>query len=312
MANENVIQDYASAINASWLKTVDSILETARLCAEAFKALSPGDRNRLLKKLIFSSATFSKLTKIGQHQQLKQAAIKILLPPSYSIIYSVSKLSPAELEAAINEKIVVPSMSRADLDAWKAERAGKETTQSPKEKVHVIGTLQVPSDYDGKREAELETALDELRAKFGFTLERPRDLYAEALDRMSRQIDDYIRKGARRYIRQLKARRMKSLPKYITARERKKRWGFAEDETEIRDDATWEEVRAVLDFIGNGDEFERLRDEALRLHDVPEKYVREHPAEDSEEAMNSVREALAQIRKSKGELESFEKYRSFK
>ena len=237
MANEKAIRDYAKAINASWQNTVDSIIETARLCAEASKALIPADKIRLLKKLTFSSATFSKLTKIGQHERLQQPTIKTLLPPNYSIIYSVSQLSTSELEDAIKDGIVVPTMSRADLDAWKAERDGKGTAQGSKEKVHVIGTLQVPSDYDGKREAELVAALNELRTKFGFTLERPRDLYAEALDRMSRQIDDYIRKGARRYIRLLKARRMKSLPKYITARERKKRWGFSEDETEIRDDA---------------------------------------------------------------------------
>ena len=116
-------------------------------------------------------------------------------------------------------------MSRADLDAWKAERAGKETAQGSEEKVHVIGTLQVPSDYDGKREAELETALDELRAKFGFTLERPRDLYAEALDRMSRQIHvTFVRERVATFDSS-RPTRMKSLPKYITARERKKRWG---------------------------------------------------------------------------------------
>ena len=73
-------------------------------------------------------------------------------------------------------------MSRADLDAWKAQRDGKGT--APEEKVHVIGTLQVPSDYDDEREAELETALDELQAKYGFTIQRPRDLETEALDRM--------------------------------------------------------------------------------------------------------------------------------
>ena len=35
MANEKAIQDYAKAINESWQNTVDSIIETARLCAKA-------------------------------------------------------------------------------------------------------------------------------------------------------------------------------------------------------------------------------------------------------------------------------------
>ena len=39
MAVQVTIQDYAKAINSSWHKTTDSVLETARLCAEAEKKL---------------------------------------------------------------------------------------------------------------------------------------------------------------------------------------------------------------------------------------------------------------------------------
>ena len=58
---EHTIQDRAKAINASWHKTTDSVLETARLCADAEQKLRPADKNKLFKELDFNKATFSKL-----------------------------------------------------------------------------------------------------------------------------------------------------------------------------------------------------------------------------------------------------------
>ena len=40
MAVQVTIQDYAKAINSSWHKTTDSVMETARLFAEADKKLT--------------------------------------------------------------------------------------------------------------------------------------------------------------------------------------------------------------------------------------------------------------------------------
>src|SRR6185437_2062374 len=58
---EHTIQDRAKAINTSWHRTTDTVLETARLCADAEQKLRPADKNKLFKELDFNKATFSKL-----------------------------------------------------------------------------------------------------------------------------------------------------------------------------------------------------------------------------------------------------------
>jgi hypothetical protein len=59
------VKGYANAINDSWRKSTESVIETARLCAEADKKLKGADKNKLFIVLTFNKATFSKLAKIG-------------------------------------------------------------------------------------------------------------------------------------------------------------------------------------------------------------------------------------------------------
>ena len=59
MAIQAKIQEYAKAINLSWHKTTDSVLETARLCAEVEKKFHSDDKDKLFKDLDFNKATFS-------------------------------------------------------------------------------------------------------------------------------------------------------------------------------------------------------------------------------------------------------------
>jgi hypothetical protein len=171
MAIQSTIQDYAKAINASWHKTTDSVLETARLCAEADKKLPTDQKNKLFKDLEFSKAAFSKFVKIGSHPQLQTDPVKSLLPPNYSIVYEVAKLPESDLRVAIKEGVITPKMSRGDLGAWLERRAGKvPASDSPL--ARIIATVEVPSDYDPKKQALLEKALEKLRLQFGFSLER--------------------------------------------------------------------------------------------------------------------------------------------
>ena len=72
MAVQVTIQDYAKAINSSWHKTTDSVMETARLCAEAEKKLTTDQKNKLFRDLDFNKATFDKLAKIGSQPQLQK------------------------------------------------------------------------------------------------------------------------------------------------------------------------------------------------------------------------------------------------
>jgi hypothetical protein len=83
----------------------------------------------------------------------------------------------------------------------------------------------------------------------------------------------------------------------LSPAEKKRRWGFHDDEIDIPFDASWDRVKEALEVVGNADQFERIRDEALRLFDVPETVVSSEPPENQEEAMKAMRSAIDRWRK---------------
>ncbi len=296
--NEGLLKKCAEEINKSWRKTTDSVLETAKLCAETKGKLNDGEMNKLKKQLEFSAATFSKLVKIGSNVLLQKDPIKILLPPSYSIVYEVAKLKDADLQIAVKEGVINPGMSRSDLSAWLGKK-NPNTKADDQNRPKIIATVQVPADYDVQKQNALEKALDKLRSQFGCDLERPRDPEAEAYNRMFARMNDYIRKEARRFIAALKARRFQGTGK-LTPAQKARIWGYHDDEIAIAHDAGWDDVKAALDVVGNADQFERIRDEALRLFDVPENVVSTHQLEKPEDVLREFREVQEQIRQRNG------------
>ena len=112
------IRSYAERIQGHWRKATASIMEVARLCAEANDRLSPSDKKQLLEAIPFSPPTFSKLAQIGTDRRLQSMRVQKLLPPNYSIMYSVAQLEDADFKTAIKEGIVNPTLKRADLQKW--------------------------------------------------------------------------------------------------------------------------------------------------------------------------------------------------
>lgn len=291
MGSIDAVQKFATEINRNWHKTTEHVLETARLCAEADKNLRSSEKSKLYDALDFNKATFSKLVKIGKQKHLHDEKVKPMLPPNYTVVYELAKLSEEDLGVAIRDKVVNPNMTRGELDAWLSERKGN-SPEATKERV--IATVCVPSDFDEKKEAMLEAALDALRTEFGIEVRRPRDQELDALNSMARKIDDYIRKGARRYIRSLKAKKLGG-KRHLSPAARKQLWSYSQDEVEIRPDASWEEVQCALDTVGAGDQFERLRDEAFRLHGVSEKTLKKHPPVNQAAGREDLREVVEEF-----------------
>ena len=293
MSVDASIQSLAKAINASWQKTTDSVLETAVLCANANAKLKADEKKKLYELLVCSSATFAKLAKIGEQEALQADPIKSLLPPNYTIVYEIAKLHQADLAAAVETGIINHRMTRADILAWVAERnstGGKTFTEV---KPLIIGTLQVSPGYDETRIAQLEKDLEKLRAKYGFSLERPHNPLEAAQHRFMQQVNDYIRKHARQFMKDLKTRKLNGAGLKLSATDKKKLWAYADDEVEIAPDASWDRVQSVLEFVGNADQFERIRDEALVLHGVPEDRVGLHTIQNQDEAMVELRKVIA-------------------
>jgi hypothetical protein len=306
-----LLPEYVARINASWRKTADGVLETARLCAQAQDGLRSKDRAKLIKQLDFNAATFSKLVKIGSREQLQDESVKSLLPPSYSIVYEVAKLDDAELQSAIADKIINPGMTRSELNAWIGKRKNGDAAEAKEDPEKIIATIKVPADYDDNKRNQLVKALAKLETQFGCSLERPSDPEEAAYDRMVLRVNDDIRKRARRFIADLKRHRLQGLGKLSPA-EKKRYWSFSDEELEIPLDATWEQVKQTLELVGAGDQFERIRDEALRLFDVPETVVSGDPPESPEEALEVMRSTFAMRRANDGVNRNPNKYAGFK
>jgi hypothetical protein len=288
------LEDYAAKINASWRKTTDSVLETAQLCAEVDGRLEGESRKSFLQRLDFAPATFSKLVTIGRQARLRDKPIRPLLPSSYSIVYELARLNATQLDAAVKDGVISPSMSRADLASWVAEREGRKPDAESDTAPRVLATLRVPLDYDAEKQMLLQKALEDLRAKFGFDLDQPKDPQTEEAMKVLHRIDTHIRKHARKFIGELRSGKLAGASK-LSAAEQRKLWPHSEQDVEIADDATWDGVEAVLAKVGAGDQFERLRDEALRLNGVGEDFVREHRNLDHEQAMQEVRRTVSKF-----------------
>src|SRR5690242_13433969 len=146
---------YAERISASWHRSIDSIFETAQLCAEASACLSKDDKAALLADLPFPAATFSKLVKIGNDARLRRPGIRRLLPPCYSIIYEVALLSDDRLAEATASGTLHPEMRRDELQEFVTE----DETGAAGSPV-VLGLIQLPADYPSERLDNLDAELN--------------------------------------------------------------------------------------------------------------------------------------------------------
>ncbi len=91
----------------------------ARLCAEASARLTIAEREGLLKQLPFGDSAFSKFVQIGNDHRLNSPEVRRLLPPHYTITYTVTLLTDQELQDAVAEKVIHPDMHRGDLQRWR-------------------------------------------------------------------------------------------------------------------------------------------------------------------------------------------------
>lgn len=298
------VKSYADRIRTHWHRAAASIMEVAHLCAEANNRLSAPNKKELVKVLPFSGPTFSKLAQIGNDRRLQSNRVQKLLPPSYSIIYSVGQLDDNELEAAIKEGIVTPTLRRSDLDDWlKTKKFRVRAVQPPKLNLPDVfyAAIRVTDEPSLEQIERLDEKLDQIRVEFNAEIIRPRDRHAEAMGRWLGRFQRHLRKLARRIVLDSKkkatARFRRRSRRRMTKQDRSRAWGFASDETSIDHDADDERIRFVLDTIGRGDEFDKIYEQAYSEIDQPEPPAR---SESSEERQRDLDEVSTYIRKQRG------------
>jgi hypothetical protein len=251
------VKSYADRIRAHWHRATASIMEVAHLCAEANNRLSAPNKKELVKVLPFSGPTFSKLAQIGGDRRLQSIRVRKLLPPSYSIIYSVGQLEDDELKAAVKDGIITPTLKRSDLDDWMEKKKYREKRIKPPQlnlPDVLYAAIHLTDEPSPEQIERLDKMLDQIRIEFNAEIIRPRDRYAEAMGRWLRRVQQYLRRLARRIVLDSKKKALAQFRRRsrrrMTTQDRSRAWGFAWDETSIDDDADDERIRFVLDTIG--------------------------------------------------------------
>jgi hypothetical protein len=125
-------RDFAELINGAWRKGPEAILDACQYLAEAKEELARDEFDALVRfKLVFDASTAKKLICIGHNRVL--GAHVHLLPPCWSTIYELTKLTDEALRAAIADGNVSPKMLRKDALALRKPAAG-DHSPSPRSK----------------------------------------------------------------------------------------------------------------------------------------------------------------------------------
>jgi hypothetical protein len=116
-----VVDTFADSISSAWYRTVDGILTTASLCAQADAQLSPEEKGDLLGRLPFGHATYSKLLGVGKDLRLQRPEIKPLLPPGYTILHLITTLTDDEFQLAVESNLIHAEVNRSAIEKWRRE-----------------------------------------------------------------------------------------------------------------------------------------------------------------------------------------------
>jgi hypothetical protein len=117
VGTKNTAKYWAAQINTIWRKTAISYIEMGKLLVEAKSVLKQSEWKLLLdNELDFDESKAKKLILIAQHQTLTKSSNLNLLPPSYTTLYTLTKLDDKAVSTAIKRGDIHPNMDGSDAD----------------------------------------------------------------------------------------------------------------------------------------------------------------------------------------------------
>ena len=259
-------QDYVQLITSAWFRSLDSIFEVCQLCAEADENLDGAERQAMVASLPFDRTQFVKLAKIGCTLRLRDPKILPLLPPHHTILYELAGLNDEELTAAAESGIVHPKMSRRSLIGWinarrRRDQSGDYQPDTRPEPVFAVlrGRFEDVSDEAGRQfNEELESLCDSFGVHVAFPqAEAEIEVEDRETNRTNRRIDAFLRRAARKMIRQAKQSALKGKPRHMSNDEwLKQQSAYSTHEIEIGPTADLPHIRNVYHRLGKDEEFE--------------------------------------------------------
>ncbi len=116
-------REWASRIVDAWRKSVESIIETGSLLNEAKDALPHGEWLSMVADLLpFGPRKAQMLMAIARDERLAKTQTISLLPPSWPVLYELTKLDDQKFAAMLREGSIKPDMTKivVDSEAWLA------------------------------------------------------------------------------------------------------------------------------------------------------------------------------------------------
>jgi hypothetical protein len=263
------VDQYVDQITKSVKKTVLSLIESGKLCADADDKLSAPEKKELQSRTGMLKGTFSGWVAIGRCKFLETHAA--FLPPARTTLQDLTQLTEEDVKAGIAEGVLHPDAPRRAVEAWIAAKRGKTTVANDNQ---IIWKIVKPADYSAEEQATLEDDLNKV-------LERNRcrlggsgsdDVAAKQKARAG-----YIRTNSKAVI-QAEKLRCKQEP---SSKPKAQRWPFSSDQVKITGDATADDCKEVLKRIGCEDEWHRLLAEADRLFGAQKKPEQKPPKQAS-------------------------------
>jgi hypothetical protein len=166
IAEASPVDGYATRIGDGWRRATQGVMDVARVCFEASERLTVSQKKELVQQLPFKEAAFSKLGRIGKDTRLHAPEVERLLPPHYSIVYLLTKLTDDELEAAVKEGVLNPDMKRADLQKWRRRGHVPEVNRAAIHDEQAFANLEIAWSGARKLRVAWVRATDSARERF--------------------------------------------------------------------------------------------------------------------------------------------------
>lgn len=111
-------KDWAARISARWQDSVEAIIDTGRLLADAKLALGHGNWLAMFhnKEVPFGERTAQRLMSVADDGRLSNTTHVSYLPQSWGTLYELTKLDDATFDAAMEAGDIRPDMKREDVN----------------------------------------------------------------------------------------------------------------------------------------------------------------------------------------------------
>ncbi|MGF7175876.1 DUF3102 domain-containing protein [Azospirillum doebereinerae] len=141
--------EFAADIQREWSNALEATVAVGRRLNEAKATLPHGDYEAMVEAdLPFSAATARKLRKAAELVDSGEIALD-RLPESYTTLYAIATLPDDTRQLAVEQGVIRPEVTRAELEALKPPKPAAPRVQTPGLFALLAGPAEAEDDEEG-------------------------------------------------------------------------------------------------------------------------------------------------------------------